>query len=115
MLELLGISGVGNIYANDALWLAKIYPETSANKINRREAFVLFKAIEKVLREGIKRGGSSELSFVTPDGGEGSYQNYTLSYGKEGEVCKRCKQSKFKKIKIAGRGTYYCPTCQKRS
>jgi formamidopyrimidine-DNA glycosylase len=106
------ISGVGNIYANDALWLAKINPKRQSNTLRLKEQSELFNAIETVLKEGLKRGGASELSFITPDGKEGKYQEHTLVYGREGERCKRCK-SVLKKMKISGRGTYYCGYCQK--
>lgn len=106
------IAGVGNIYANDALWLAKIHPKKSSKKLSNQDTKRLFKAIEKVLKEGLKRGGASELSFVTPDGGEGNYQDHFLAYGREGDTCPRCKKTKFKKIKLSGRGTVYCATCQ---
>lgn len=107
------IRGVGNIYANDALWLAKIHPERPANKLTKDEIEKLYKAIEKVLTEGLKRGGASELSFVTPDGSEGEYQDHFLAYGQDGKKCSRCNKAELKKIKIGGRGTYYCPNCQK--
>jgi formamidopyrimidine-DNA glycosylase len=111
------IAGVGNIYANDALWDAKIHPERKAMKLSSAEQNRLFKAIEKVLKEGIKRGGASDQAYVTPDGKEGNYQEHFLIYGKEGEICPRpaCRKEgvKIKKIKIGGRGTYFCPTCQK--
>src|SRR3990170_1108453 len=68
--------GVGNIYANDALWLAKIDPKKSANSLSPSEQSKLYKAIHDVLKEGIKYGGASELAFVTPDGTEGSYQDH---------------------------------------
>jgi len=106
------MAGVGNIYANDALWLAKIYPQRKANGLGKEEQQVLFDAIESVLKEGIKRGGASEQAFVTPDGGEGRYQDFTLVYGREGEPCKTCK-TPIKKIKLGGRGTYFCQECQK--
>lgn len=107
------ISGVGNIYANDALWLAKINPKTPANKLKSDSVKKLFDAILKVLKEGIKYGGASELAFVTPDGTEGSYQKHTLAYGHEGEPCERCHKATFKKFFLGGRGTYICPVCQK--
>lgn len=106
------IAGVGNIYANDALWLAKIRPTKKSNKLENEDISKLFDAIETVLKEGLKRGGASELAFVTPDGGEGKYQQFTLVYGKEGDACKRCKTT-LAKMKISGRGTYYCASCQK--
>lgn len=111
------MAGVGNIYANDALWLAKVEPKSLSSSLSLRKKEILFNAIETVLKEGIKRGGASELAFVTPDGGEGKYQDFTLVYGREGEPCKNpaCRQAGVKiiKIKLGGRGTYFCPVCQK--
>jgi formamidopyrimidine-DNA glycosylase len=107
------IGGVGNIYANDALWLAKINPKVSANLINDKRKKELYDAILKVLKEGIKRGGASELNFVTPDGTEGKYQKHFLVYGQDKKLCVRCKKANIIKITLGGRGTYYCPFCQK--
>jgi formamidopyrimidine-DNA glycosylase len=110
------ISGIGNIYANDALWLAKVNPRKPANVLSKAETKELFDAIHKVLKGGLKYGGASELAFVTPDGSEGEYQNHTLIYGCEGELCKRpvCQKKGFmiKKFFLSGRGTYFCPECQ---
>ncbi len=108
------MGGVGNIYANDALWLASINPTRPANSLKESEVKLLYNSIIRVLKEGIKRGGASELAFVTPDGGEGNYQNYFLAYGKEGKFCSRCKKAKFIKIMLGGRGTYFCPNCQRQ-
>lgn len=107
------MGGIGNIYANDALWDSKIAPSLPANKLTETQVKNLYHSIEKVLKRGIEMGGASELAFVTPDGGEGSYQKYFLAYGKQGTLCPRCKKEKFKKITLGGRGTYYCPQCQK--
>lgn len=107
------MGGVGNIYANDALWLAKINPKSPAKSLNPNQQKDLYEAILKVLREGIKYGGASELAFVTPDGTEGSYQSHTLAYGHDGEACERCHKGIFKKFFLGGRGTYICPVCQK--
>lgn len=106
------MAGVGNIYANDALWFARINPMRTSKNLRKEEMEKLFMAIEVVLKDGIKRGGASELAFVTPDGGEGRYQDFTLVYGREGQPCKECK-TVIKKIKLGGRGTYFCPVCQK--
>lgn len=106
------MGGVGNIYANDALWLSQINPKRASNDLSQKEKNELFKAILKVLKDGLKYGGASELAFVTPDGKEGEYQNHTLAYGHEGEDCKRCKNGKIKKFFLGGRGTYVCPVCQ---
>lgn len=111
------IGGVGNIYANDALWVAKINPERSASSLTAKEVKDLFLAIEEVLLRGLKHGGASELAFVTPDGSEGNYQHFTTAYGKVNVPCSRseCKKkgAKFIKKMVGGRGTYYCPNCQK--
>lgn len=107
------IGGVGNIYATDALWLAKIDPKRPANSLTSKEQIELYVAILEVLKRGLKWGGASELMFVTPDGKEGEYQNHTLAYGHQGEVCERCHKAKFEKYFLGGRGTYVCPNCQK--
>ncbi len=107
------MGGVGNIYANDALWLAKINPKTPAKNLKENEISLLYNSILKVLKEGIKYGGASELAFVTPDGKEGSYQDHTLVYGHEGEPCERCHKARIEKFFLGGRGTYFCPECQK--
>lgn len=107
------MSGIGNIYANDALWLSKIDPKRPAKSLNETDAKLLYDSILEVLRTGIKYGGASELSFVTPDGTEGNYQKHTLVYGHEDEPCERCHKAVIKKIFLGGRGTYFCPNCQK--
>jgi len=111
------IAGVGNIYANDALWLAKVHPRRISASLSFSEQKELLKAIETVLKKGIKYGGSSENSYVTPDGSEGNYQHHTLIYGKEGKLCERpaCWQAGviIEKFFLSGRGTYICPFCQK--
>ncbi len=107
------MGGVGNIYANDALWLAKINPKRKANSLETKEIKDLYDAVLSVLTSGLKYGGASELAFVTPDGKEGEYQNHTLAYGHEGELCTRCHKGKFIKYFLGGRGTYVCPVCQK--
>ena len=106
------ISGVGNIYVNDALWLSKINPKRTAKSLSKTESKLLFNALHTVLKAGLKYGGASELAFVTPDGKEGEYQNHTLVYGHQGEVCKSCKINKIEKFFLGGRGTYWCSLCQ---
>ncbi|MBP9687758.1 DNA-formamidopyrimidine glycosylase, partial [Candidatus Woesebacteria bacterium] len=106
------LAGVGNIYANDALWLSKIAPTRPSNSLTVEEKNALYEAIHSVLKEGMKYGGSSENSFVTPDGTEGEYQRHTLVYGKQGNVCAHCNVNIIIKTMIGGRGTYSCPFCQ---
>jgi len=107
------IGGIGNIYANDALWLSKIDPKRAANSLAESEIHELFNAIETVIKKGMEMGGSSENSYVRPDGTEGEYQNHTLVYGKTGQLCSRCKKENIMKFMLGGRGTYFCPKCQK--
>jgi len=92
------IGGVGNIYANDGLFLAKIDPKKMASSLDNNEIERLHKAIKKVINKGILLAGK--------------YQNYFLVYGREGEKCKRCGEE-IKKFKLGGRGTYWCLKCQK--
>jgi len=106
------ISGVGNIYANDALWLAKINPKTPANQLSNQLTNQLFDAILKVLKDGIKYGGASDQHYLKPDGTRGEYQKHFLVYGRSGEPCLKCK-IRIVRIVIGGRGTFYCPNCQK--
>lgn len=106
------IAGVGNIYANDALFDSKILPSRKAKDLTNEETKRLYNSILKVLRKGLKNGGASELNFVNALGQEGKYQHYFLAYGRDGEECVRCR-SFIKKISLGGRGTYFCPLCQK--
>jgi formamidopyrimidine-DNA glycosylase len=110
------ISGIGNIYANDALWLAGLSPMKPANELNTKVVIKLYKSILKVLEEGIKYGGASENAFVTPDGTDGNYQKHILVYGTAGQLCKKpkCRKlgAKIKRVAQGGRGTYYCTNCQ---
>lgn len=106
------IGGVGNIYANDALWLSKIDPKRPANALTEVDAKELFVAIETVIKKGMEMGGSSENSYVRPDGTEGEYQDHTLVYGRTGQLCQRCKKADIEKYILGGRGTYVCQVCQ---
>ena len=106
------ISGVGNIYANDALFLAKIDPRRPANKLDDEEVKALYRAVQKVLQAGIKYRGASDQYYLDALGRKGSYQDHFLTYGREGEKCFDC-GGKIERVKIGGRGTFYCPQCQK--
>ncbi len=105
------IGGVGNIYANDALFWAKIDPRRKAKSLSESEIQKLYIAVLKVLKDGLRFGGATEINFVNVLGQEGNYQNHFLVYGREGEKCRIC-GSEIRKIKLSGRGTYFCPKCQ---
>lgn len=106
------IGGIGNIYANDALFEAKIDPRRKGKTLSDEEITKLYNAIFNVIKKSLQYGGSSDENFVNALGQEGNYQNHTLVYGKEGEPCKVC-QNPITKIKLGGRGTYFCPHCQR--
>jgi formamidopyrimidine-DNA glycosylase len=105
------IAGIGNIYANDALYLAKIHPKRPAENLTKKEAKVLFEAIEKVLQKGIEVGGASEWHYVDVLGGKGQYQNFFLVYRKHNTPCPRC-GTLLETVKMGGRGTFFCKNCQ---
>ncbi len=107
------IGGVGNIYANDALLLARIDPRRPAKSLSQREQSKLYDAILEVLKRGLKYGGATELNYVNVLGQEGGYQKYFLAYGQDGKPCPNKCGGTIKKIRIGGRGTYLCPRCQK--
>lgn len=106
------IGGVGNIYANDALFDARIDPRRKSKSVSEKEAERLYQSIIKVLKRGLEYGGASELAYVNALGEEGHYQEHFLVYGREGQQCRVCR-STIQKIKLSGRGTYFCPMCQK--
>jgi len=106
------VGGIGNIYANDALYLAKIDPKRPAKSLRSAELKNLFDAVHKVMEKGMKYGGSSELTYVNVLGQEGEYQRHTLVYGRQGDICERC-GGLIKKYFLGGRGTYFCEKCQK--
>lgn len=105
------MAGVGNIYANDALWEAGINPQKSAASLTVEQLTCLVKKVKLVLREGIKYGGASMSDYVDSKGLGGSYQNHFRVYKRENLPCLRCKTN-IKKFVLGGRGTYYCPRCQ---
>jgi formamidopyrimidine-DNA glycosylase len=106
------IGGIGNIYANDALFLAGIDPRRKGKTLTDSEIEKLFKAIDEVIKKSLSYGGSSDENFVNALGQEGNYQNHTLVYGKKGEKCSVCGAT-IEKIQLGGRGTYFCPACQR--
>ena len=106
------IAGLGNIYAQEAVFLAKIDPSTPANILNEKEIKKLYKSILFVLNEGIKYKGSSVDIYRNLEGDKGGMEKRLKVYGRENKPCVVCKKP-IKKISIAGRGTCFCPNCQK--
>ena len=112
LLDQTKIAGIGNIYANDALFLANIYPGKLSSSLTSVQAEKLFQAIKVVLERGIKLGGASDNDYLNAYGGKGKYQEEFLVYGKAGKKCLNC-NNLIKRLVIGGRGTFYCPSCQK--
>jgi formamidopyrimidine-DNA glycosylase len=106
------IAGVGNIYADEALWRARIHPRQPAGDLGLDELRALHRGIRAALKAGIERQGATLRDYRTPDGGSGRMQHEFKVYGREGEPCDRC-GTPIEKIRAAGRGTWYCPNCQR--
>jgi formamidopyrimidine-DNA glycosylase len=107
------VAGVGNIYADEALWRAKIHPERPVGTLRRPQIETLRDAVVASLEAGIDAKGASIDDFRHADGEKGSFQDEFLVHLREGEPCHRCGTT-IRKIRAAGRGTYYCPRCQRR-
>lgn len=112
LMEQERISGVGNIYANDALWEAKVDPKRGANTLTAKQYSDLYHGLIKVLEEGIKYGGASYSDYVNAHGLGGKYQDHFRTYNREGKDCLRGDGGIIHKFVLGGRGTYYCPKCQ---
>jgi formamidopyrimidine-DNA glycosylase len=105
--------GIGNIYADESLWQARIHPARLAARLNQAELARLRTAIRRVLQHAIRDRGSSISNFVDAEGQPGEYQQRHRAYGREGKPCFRC-GTKIKREVIAGRSSFFCPRCQRR-
>ncbi len=106
------VAGVGNIYADEALFEAGIHPERRADKLRPVDRRRLFRAIPAVLERGIQFGGTSLRDYVNSEGEQGSNQEELMVYGRAGEPCLRCNAT-ILRIVVSQRGTHYCPRCQR--
>ena len=106
------IAGVGNIYADEALWRAKIHPETRIKDFSNIDFKNLHESIRFVMNKSIEKGGSTDRNYVNADGSRGNYLEYAAVYHKNGQPCKRC-GTEISKIRVGGRGTHFCENCQK--
>ncbi|MEQ6375692.1 DNA-formamidopyrimidine glycosylase [Bacillaceae bacterium S4-13-58] len=105
------IAGLGNIYVDEVLFQSQIHPTRKASSLTTKEISQLVKAIKDVIQRAIEHGGSTIRTYVNSQGKKGSYQDYLLVYGKKEEPCSRCGHP-IEKIKVAQRGTHFCPVCQ---
>jgi len=105
------LRGVGNIYADESLWKAKIHPARLGANLSRKQAHTLRRVLQKILRKAIVLRGSSISDFLDAEGEPGEYQRHHRAYGREGKGCFRCKTPVRRAI-VAGRSSYFCPRCQ---
>lgn len=106
------VVGIGNIYANEVLFIAKINPLQKAHSISYRRYQMLTKKIKDLLQSAIKHGGTTIKDYSDSQGNKGSFQNKLLVYGRQGQSCVKCK-SKLQHMRVEQRSTVFCPSCQK--
>ncbi|OLC21147.1 MAG: DNA-formamidopyrimidine glycosylase, partial [Chloroflexi bacterium 13_1_40CM_68_21] len=112
LLDQRAIAGIGNIYAIEALWRARIHPLRRAGSLRADEIERLHEAIRWALRKGIRLGGASRRDYVDARGNEGRMQREFQVYGRAGEPCPRCGRPIVRTV-VGGRGTFHCPRCQR--
>jgi formamidopyrimidine-DNA glycosylase len=106
------LAGVGNIYADEALWGAKIHPATLVGDVSRQKVKLLTDEIKYVMNLSIEKGGSTDRNYVNAEGQRGSYIDFARVFRREGQACQRHADVLIEKIRVAGRGTHICPKCQ---
>ncbi|MBA3842848.1 MAG: bifunctional DNA-formamidopyrimidine glycosylase/DNA-(apurinic or apyrimidinic site) lyase [Actinobacteria bacterium] len=114
LLDQRTVAGVGNIYADEALWRARVHPLRPAHELALDEVQAVYRGVRQALNAGVKRQGSTLRDYQLPDGSSGSAQDRFKVYGRGGQPCERC-GTPIDKIRVAGRGTWYCPNCQRLS
>jgi formamidopyrimidine-DNA glycosylase len=105
------LRGVGNIYADESLWRAKIHPMRRGSELSKKQAQVLRRVLQDVLRKAILARGSSISDFLDVEGEPGEYQRHHRVYGREGKGCFRC-GTPIRRVIVAGRSSHFCPKCQ---
>jgi len=106
------ISGIGNIYASEICFYAKVLPTRLIGSLSDKEQRDIYNGIKNILLKAIKYKGTSADLYITTTGEKGDFEKYLQVYGRQGKKCLRCKDGIVKKIKLGGRGTFYCPVCQ---
>lgn len=112
LLDQTVIAGVGNIYADESLWGAKIHPETPVRDLSASKIHKLYDELRFVLKLSIEKGGSTDKNYVDAEGKKGSYLSFAKVFRREGLACPRC-NTQIIKTRVAARGTHLCPHCQK--
>ncbi len=111
LLDQTVVAGIGNIYADESLWAAKIHPLTLVQDIPKAKVTALYTGLRDILTLSIKKGGSTDRNYVNHEGKRGSYLTFANVFRREGQPCPRC-GTIIIKTKVAGRGTHVCPHCQ---
>ncbi len=111
LLDQTVVAGIGNIYADESLWAAKIHPETKVQDVPKAKLGKLYSDLQAVLRLSIQKGGSTDRNYVNAEGKKGSYMSFAKVFRREGKPCPRCGAA-IVKTRVAGRGTHLCPVCQ---
>jgi formamidopyrimidine-DNA glycosylase len=106
------VAGLGNIYADEALWYARIHPLRPGGELGADEIRAIVRGARRALRVGIERRGATLSDYATPNGDRGTMQEEFRVYGRTGEPCPRC-GTPIAKTRAGGRGTHYCPRCQR--
>jgi len=106
------VAGIGNIYADEALWRARVHPLRAAGELAPAELTALHRGIRRALEMGVARQGATLRDYAQPSGAAGAMQDEFKVYGRDGEPCPRCR-SPIVKTRVSGRGTWYCPHCQR--
>lgn len=106
------IAGIGNIYADESLWAAKIHPGTLVKDIPKSKIQNLYSGLISILKLAIEKGGSTDRNYVNAGGKKGSYLSFASVFRRDGQPCPRCGTTIIK-LRVAGRGTHICPKCQK--
>ena len=105
------VAGVGNIYADESLWGAKIHPQRFVGSLTEQEYSALYTELRAVMNLAVEKGGSSNSTYVNAEGKKGSYMDFARVFRREGLPCPRCGTT-IEKTRVAGRGTHICPHCQ---
>lgn len=111
LLDQTVVAGVGNIYADESLWGAKLHPKRLVSSLSEQEMTTLYDELREVMNLAIEKGGSSNHTYVNAEGKKGSYMNFARVFRREGLACPRCGTT-IEKLRVAGRGTHICPFCQ---
>lgn len=112
LLDQTVIAGIGNIYADESLWMARVHPATPVAALSDAKIKRLHQALVEILRLSIAKGGSTDRNYVNAEGKRGSYLSFAQVFRREGQPCPRCGMTIIK-TRVAGRGTHLCPHCQK--